>query len=152
MMLSGWVLNKITSLQSELSETNSLTGGTYYKLPLEKKAIVNIKKLYALGPILAWLFPTKTNRDSTASYKYSLIELILDDFDFDIGMRIEDVSKLEAKKNLKINVLKIGFIEQTNTLKISPIHISHQITAPQGCKSKQVDSIWYNNQNSSIKN
>ena len=119
MEASRWVFDKITPMQVSMYKTNPLLSGTYVKLPNKNQAILNPKSIHmflALWSILAFLFPAKTNQDSTANYKCHFSKSDKDGIDSSNGLRIEDIPKLEPKNNLNINVFKLGFNKQTKFL------------------------------------
>ena len=111
------VLNKITSMQLEMFKTVHLTRSTYVDLPLENKAFINIK----IEKCWEASFRTKTNRDSTISSKNHFDQLDLAGNDFNYGVSIENLPKLESELKLKVNVFKLGWVRQTKTPKLSPI-------------------------------
>ena len=88
-------------------KTTCVTWGSYVNLPFDIIANLHMKNFEmfcSLWSILAVLFPTKANRNSTASCKYHSDDLDIDSNYFSHGLRLGDIPKLDSKNNLNIFV------------------------------------------------
>ena len=122
-----------------------------YPLRIKQKK-ESVDKICAFGSVLSFLFPTKLNQDSEASFENYFDELDIDGFDFSSVLRIENVPKVESKNILNNNVFKMGFSKQTNYPELLPLYVSQQFIKRPRSKDKTLDLLWFSGQYSIEKN
>ena len=119
---SGFVLNGIVNVISEIYKVNGIQASSWVELPEKyrnNKSIINIKnddQFCFLWCILAHLFPVEDHKNRTSSYSMHTNKLILNGLEF--PMKIKDIPKFENLNKLNVNVFEL-----TGAV-LTPIHIN----------------------------
>ena len=119
---SGFVLNGIVNVISEIYKVNDIQASSWVELPEKYKnneSIINIKnddQFCFLWCILAHLFPVEDHKNRTSSYSMHTNKLILNGLEF--AMKLEDIPKFENLNNSNVNVFEL-----TGAV-LTPIHIN----------------------------
>ena len=128
--VSGWIFDKINSMNMRSYKTGELNGTSYVKIPLRSNALINIKnddKYCFIWSILASLHPCENDHPNRVSnYKQYFNELNNNSFDFTNGFKCSDVRKFEKLNNLSINIFELNFYQDKDKWKhnLIPIEIS----------------------------
>ena len=108
---SGWIFDKINSMQTKFYKTGELNGSNYVKIPLGSNALTNFEnndKYCFIWSILASLHPCENdNPNRVSNYKQYFNELNINGFDFTYGFKCSDVLKFEKLNNLSIKNFKL---------------------------------------------
>ena len=112
---SGWIFDKINSMQISFYKTTESNGTSYVKIPLRSNAILNIQnndKYCFIWSILASLYPCENNNPSRVNnYVQYFIELNFQNFDFTNGFKCSDVHKFNEINNLSVNIYELYFYQ-----------------------------------------
>ena len=105
---SGWIFDKINSMEISFYKTTELNGTSYVKIPLRTSAILNIQnndKLCFIWSILASLHPCQNDHPNRVNnYVQYFNELNFQNFDFTNGFKCSDVHKFIELNNLSVNI------------------------------------------------
>lgn len=140
---SGWVFEKVISLQLNLAKYKPLAAGTYIPLPpalSKKKKLLNIKNrksskcfLYCVAaffhPVLKGRLKKKT---SPNSYKQFFSEFETSQLKYPVTL--DQIPKFERANNLSINVF--GYEKEIFPLYVSPTH---------GKTRAEIDLLYFSN-------
>ena len=112
---SGWIVDKINSMQKPFHKTGELTGYSYVKIPLRSSAILNIQnneKYCFIWSISASLHLCENDHPNRASnYKQYFNELNINGFDFTNDFKCIDMHRFDKLNNLSILIYHLNFYQ-----------------------------------------
>ena len=110
---SGWIFDKINSMQISFYRTVELNGTSYVKNPLRSNAFLNVQnhdKFCFIWSILASLHPCEYTRPSRVNiFSQYFNELNFQSFDFTNALKCSDVHRFNELINLSVNTYELNF-------------------------------------------
>ena len=127
---SGWIFDKINSMNLSFYKTTELNATSYVKNPLRSNAILNIQnidKYCFIYSILASLHPCENDHPNRVSnYVQYFNELNFQNSHFTYGFKCSDVHKFNEINNLSVNIYELNFYQDGDKWKhnLLPTQIS----------------------------
>ena len=127
---SGWIFDKIISMEISFYKTGELNGTSFVKIPLRSNAILNVQnndKDCFIWSFLAGLHACQNTHPSRVNnYLQYFNELKFQSFDFTNGFKCSDVHRFNELNNLSVNIYELNFYPGGDKWKhnLIPIEIS----------------------------
>ena len=148
---SGWIFDKINSMEIRFHTTGELNSSTFVRIPLRSSALLNnqnVDNYCFIRSKLASLHPCDNSPPTRVkNYSEYFNELNIKGFDFTNGFKYSDVRRFIELYNLTINILELNFYQDKSKLKqnLIPIEISKSES------DKFNDLLTYKNQYTLVK-
>ena len=127
---SGWVFQRVSTLQIHLAKYKPLKGSSYFELPkplMLKKAVVNVKnddQQCFKWAVLSALFPAGKNAERVKKYAEHESKLNWEGLTFPVTL--QQIPKFEQRNNIRINVYGWDKKDKPYMLQKSKIHDTEQ--------------------------
>ena len=148
---SGWIFDKINSMEISFYKTEELNGTSYVKNPLRSNATLNVQnndKYCFIWSILASLQSCENTHPSRVNnYIQYFNELNFQSFDFTNGFKCSDVHRFNELNNLSVNVHELNFYQDGDKWQHNLIPIENS----KNESDKVIDLLIYKNHYALIK-